>query len=74
MTGVPRFLMAANGRAAPHSALMVNEMFARGWTGGGGGQVVVTGTPEQVSRVEASHTGAFLAEVLGTYAQRRKAG
>ena len=42
--------------------------------GSGGGQVIATGTPEQVSRVEASHTGAFLAEVLGTSEQRRKAG
>ena len=42
--------------------------------GSGGGQVIATGTPEQVSRVEASHTGAFLSEVLGTSEQRRKAG
>ncbi len=42
--------------------------------GSGGGQVIATGTPEQVARVEASHTGAFLAEALGTSAQRRKAG
>ncbi|MDW4572347.1 excinuclease ABC subunit UvrA [Microbacterium sp. M3] len=33
--------------------------------GSGGGQVIATGTPEQVARVEASHTGAFLGEVLG---------
>jgi hypothetical protein len=31
----------------------------------GGGQIVATGTPEQVARVAESHTGAFLAEVLG---------
>ncbi|NYE20253.1 excinuclease ABC subunit UvrA [Microbacterium immunditiarum] len=42
--------------------------------GDGGGQVIATGTPEQVARVEGSHTGAFLAEVLGAQAQRRKAG
>ena len=42
--------------------------------GSGGGEVIATGTPEQVARVEASHTGAFLAEVLGTSEQRRKAG
>ncbi|GAA1987892.1 excinuclease ABC subunit UvrA [Microbacterium pumilum] len=42
--------------------------------GSGGGEVVATGTPEQVSRIEASHTGTFLAEVLGTSAERRKAG
>jgi excinuclease ABC subunit A len=32
--------------------------------GSGGGQIVATGTPEQVATKEASHTGAFLAEVL----------
>src|SRR4051812_2674627 len=32
--------------------------------GSGGGQVIATGTPEQVARIEASHTGNFLAEVL----------
>ncbi|MEJ5915543.1 excinuclease ABC subunit UvrA [Pseudokineococcus sp. 1T1Z-3] len=34
--------------------------------GGGGGRVVAEGTPEQVSRRVESHTGRFLAEVLGT--------
>lgn len=47
--------------------------------GAGGGQIVATGTPEQVARVEGSHTGAFLAEVLGLRApadlvEARKAG
>ncbi|MEZ3160074.1 excinuclease ABC subunit UvrA [Microbacterium sp. BWT-B31] len=42
--------------------------------GSGGGEVIATGTPEQVARASASHTGAFLAEVLGTADQRRKAG
>nr|WP_282944354.1 excinuclease ABC subunit UvrA [Cellulomonas endometrii] len=32
--------------------------------GSGGGTVVAQGTPEQVARVEGSHTGTFLAEVL----------
>jgi excinuclease ABC subunit A len=32
--------------------------------GSGGGQVVATGTPEQVSRIAASHTGYFLREIL----------
>jgi excinuclease ABC subunit A len=32
--------------------------------GSGGGRIVATGTPEQVARVEESHTGAFLAEIL----------
>ena len=42
--------------------------------GSGGGEIVAVGTPEQVARAEGSFTGAFLAEVLGTPAQRRKAG
>ncbi|WP_307115978.1 excinuclease ABC subunit UvrA [Sinomonas atrocyanea] len=33
--------------------------------GSGGGRIVATGTPEQVSRVEGSYTGMFLAEILG---------
>ena len=32
--------------------------------GSGGGQIVATGTPEDVAKVSASHTGRFLAEVL----------
>ena len=32
--------------------------------GSGGGLVVAQGTPEQVAKVEASHTGRFLAQVL----------
>ena len=32
--------------------------------GSGGGQIVATGTPEDVAKVTASHTGRFLAEVL----------
>ena len=35
--------------------------------GSGGGTVVATGTPEQVAKVKASHTGNFLAEVLSTH-------
>jgi excinuclease ABC subunit A len=47
--------------------------------GSGGGQVVATGTPEQIARAEGSHTGVFLAEVLGIHSaaelvQARKAG
>jgi excinuclease ABC subunit A len=34
--------------------------------GDGGGEVVATGTPEQVARVKNSHTGRFLAQVLGS--------
>ncbi|WP_457962348.1 excinuclease ABC subunit UvrA [Arthrobacter sp. D1-29] len=33
--------------------------------GSGGGQIVATGTPEQVAKSEESHTAAFLAEILG---------
>ena len=32
--------------------------------GNGGGEVVATGTPEQVARVERSHTGRYLAEIF----------
>ncbi|GAC1596062.1 MAG: excinuclease ABC subunit UvrA [Pseudarthrobacter sp.] len=32
--------------------------------GSGGGQVVATGTPEQVAKSTTSHTGTFLAEIL----------
>ncbi|MGL1530590.1 hypothetical protein ACSTIU_23595, partial [Vibrio parahaemolyticus] len=41
--------------------------------GSGGGQIIATGTPEQVARTEGSHTGAFLAETLDV-APRVKAG
>jgi excinuclease ABC subunit A len=46
--------------------------------GTGGGQVVATGTPEEIAAVEASHTGRFLREILGgrvkpAPATRRKA-
>ncbi|MDR7158961.1 excinuclease ABC subunit UvrA [Arthrobacter sp. BE255] len=33
--------------------------------GSGGGQIVATGTPEQVANSTESHTAAFLAEILG---------
>ncbi|MEY4401171.1 MAG: hypothetical protein RL072_1036 [Actinomycetota bacterium] len=33
--------------------------------GDGGGTIVAEGTPEEVSRVKASHTGRFLVDVLG---------
>ena len=46
--------------------------------GSGGGEVVAKGTPEQIAAVPGSHTGEFLAEVLGlgsrTNAQEMKAG
>jgi excinuclease ABC subunit A len=32
--------------------------------GFGGGQIVATGTPEEIASVEASHTGKFLKEIL----------
>jgi len=32
--------------------------------GSGGGQIVACGTPEELARVEASHTGRFLREML----------
>ena len=45
--------------------------------GTGGGTVVAEGTPEQVAKIEASHTGRFLREVLkgrGTSAASRSSG
>jgi excinuclease ABC subunit A len=39
--------------------------------GTGGGEIVATGTPEDVASVEASHTGQFLAEMLGNVSRRR---
>jgi excinuclease ABC subunit A len=33
--------------------------------GGGGGTVVATGTPEEIAAVPDSHTGRFLADLLG---------
>lgn len=33
--------------------------------GSGGGEVIATGTPEAVAKVEASHTGRFLVKMLG---------
>jgi len=32
--------------------------------GGGGGQIMAEGTPETVSRVDASHTGRYLRKFL----------
>ncbi|MDB4882189.1 MAG: excinuclease subunit, partial [Gemmatimonadetes bacterium] len=39
-----------------------------------GGTVVATGTPEEVARVEASHTGRYLRGMLKQSARQRKAG
>ncbi|GAB3146030.1 excinuclease ABC subunit UvrA [Microbispora hainanensis] len=33
--------------------------------GSGGGRVIAAGTPEQIARVEESHTGTFLRKILG---------
>lgn len=41
--------------------------------GSGGGTILATGTPEQIARVEESHTGQFLAEILGEGRTARKA-
>jgi excinuclease ABC subunit A len=32
--------------------------------GSGGGQIIATGTPEQVTKIKASHTGRFLKKIL----------
>lgn len=39
--------------------------------GSGGGTIVATGTPEQIAAVPESHTGVFLAEILGGRAARK---
>jgi excinuclease ABC subunit A len=39
--------------------------------GDGGGRIVAEGTPEDVAKVKASHTGRYLAEALKRHAQRR---
>jgi excinuclease ABC subunit A len=41
--------------------------------GDGGGEVVAAGTPEQIARVEKSHTGRFLRPVLSSEAKRGRA-
>ncbi|MFF3027687.1 excinuclease ABC subunit UvrA [Microbacterium sp. NPDC057944] len=41
--------------------------------GSGGGEILAVGTPEQIARVEESHTGQFLAEILGDGRAARKA-
>ena len=42
--------------------------------GSGGGEIIATGTPEQIAQTEGSHTGQFLAEILGEGRSARKAG
>jgi len=41
--------------------------------GSGGGRIVATGTPEDVARVPESHTGRFLAEMLGVVPEPSRA-
>jgi excinuclease ABC subunit A len=41
--------------------------------GGGGGQIVATGTPEQVAATKGSYTGQFLGPLLGMKAPAKKA-
>jgi excinuclease ABC subunit A len=41
--------------------------------GDGGGEIVAQGTPEDVAKAKASHTGRFLREVLGRRARAGKA-
>lgn len=39
--------------------------------GNGGGEIVATGTPEEVAEVQRSHTGQFLKDIFERVAQRR---
>jgi excinuclease ABC subunit A len=41
--------------------------------GGGGGMVIASGTPEQIARVKASHTGRFLAPALASSRKKKAA-
>jgi len=38
--------------------------------GAGGGQILATGTPEEVARAKGSHTGQYLAQVLARKPRR----
>ncbi|MBY0565027.1 MAG: excinuclease ABC subunit UvrA [Hyphomonadaceae bacterium] len=40
--------------------------------GDGGGRIVAQGTPEDVAKVKASHTGRYLAEALKRHAERKQ--
>ncbi|GAB3288120.1 excinuclease ABC subunit UvrA [Parahaliea aestuarii] len=42
--------------------------------GSGGGQIIATGTPEEVAKAKASHTGRFLAPLLGKQGKARSRG
>jgi excinuclease ABC subunit A len=41
--------------------------------GAGGGQIIATGTPEQVAKNSASHTGKYLASMLATKKEKKRA-
>jgi excinuclease ABC subunit A len=50
----------------PDVILAADHVVDLGPEGGeGGGRIVATGTPEEIARVKASHTGAVLARELG---------
>ncbi|WP_394279074.1 excinuclease ABC subunit UvrA [Microbacterium sp.] len=82
---VQRLLEVLNGLVDKGNTVLVIEhnldvIKASDWVidlgpegGSGGGTVLATGTPEQIAQVPESHTGQFLAEILGT-APARKAG
>ena len=40
--------------------------------GDGGGEIVASGTPEDIVKAKRSYTGQFLAPVLGREAKRKK--
>jgi excinuclease ABC subunit A len=42
--------------------------------GDGGGEIVATGTPEDVAKVKASYTGQYLKDLLGRRAKVRNGG
>src|SRR5699024_6720930 len=75
---IRRLMAGLDGRVAKGSTVVVIEhnldvIKCADWVidlgpegGSGGGLVVAEGTPEDVAKVPASHTGHFLAELLGT--------
>ena len=79
---VRKLLLVLNGLVDKGNTVIVIEhnldvISAADWVidlgpegGSGGGQVIATGTPEDIARVDASHTGAFLRELLADAAGR----
>ena len=81
--GCSRCSAASSTRATPSSSSSTTSTSSSRPTGSStsapraaraAARSIATGTPEQVARAEGSHTGAFLADVLGVPQAARKAG